>query len=91
MPTLTIYNTRITAQSATYNANQEVGDPTVISCTSIADATTKLQTALTPLVGGTTATTHANAFSARQTGYSVPSKHTMNFGGGVGATATYKP
>jgi hypothetical protein len=92
MPTLTIYNTRVTAQSTTgYASHQEYGDPQIIACVSVADATTKLQTALGSTPGAAQAATHATAFSTRQTAYLAPSKHVMNFGASIGATAKYTP
>jgi hypothetical protein len=91
MPTLTIYNTRVTAQSAKYASQQEYGDPQIIACVSVADATTKLQTALTAIVGSGPAATHATAFSTRQSTYLALSKHVMDFGSSIGATAKYTP
>ena len=91
MPTLVLYNTVITAQRANYTAHQTVGDPQMITCTSVADATTKLQTALGSTPGAAQASTHATAFQTRQNSAQTPSTHVMSFGAGVGATATYKP
>ena len=91
MPTLVLYNSTVQAITATHTDHRVLGDPQLIACTSVADATTKLQTALAPLVGSGNATTHANAFNARQTANSALSTHVMNFGNGQGATATYRP
>lgn len=91
MPTLVLYNTRIVAQTPAYTAHQTIGDPQLIACTSVADATTKLQTALGSTPGAANASTHAAAFQARQTGNTALVTHAMNFGGSVGAQATYRP
>lgn len=91
MPSLILTNTVVTAQSSQYMAHQTIGTPQVIACTSVADATTKLQTALGSTAGAPNAATHAANFSARQTANSALTTHVMNFGTGTGATATYKP
>jgi hypothetical protein len=91
MPTLVLYNTKIVAQTTAYTAHQTIGDPQLIACTSVADATTKLQTALGSTAGAAQAATHATNFQNRVTGNAALTTHAMNFGGSVGAQATYKP
>lgn len=91
MPTLVLYNSTVQEITAKGTNHAIVGDPQLIACTSVADATTKLQTALTPLVGGGNATTHANAFSARVTGNASLTTHNMTFANAQGAVAVYKP
>lgn len=92
MTSMILVNTQVTEVTAGHVNHRELeGTLQVVPCTSLADATTKLQTALTAIVGSGTATTHANAFSARQTATLAPSKHAMNLGGGAGMTATFIP
>lgn len=92
MSSLILVNTQVTEVTATHSNHRELDSTTqVVACTSLADATAKLQTALTAIVGSTTATAHANAFSARQTAALNPSKHTMNLGAGAGMTARFVP
>lgn len=91
MPTLILYNSTVQEITGKGVNHTTVGDPQLIACTSVADATTKLQTALTPLVGSGPAATHATNFQARQTSGQGTSKHVMNFGNAQGATATYRP
>jgi hypothetical protein len=91
MPTLVLINTIVQEITASHTNHAGVGNPQYIACTSVADATTKLQTALTPLVGSGNASTHATAFSTRQAGNPALTTHAMLFGNGQGAVATYKP
>lgn len=92
MPSITLVSTYISEQRANRTAHVEIdGTQQTLSCTSVADAAAKLTTALTPLVGGGTAATHATAFTARQNGFYAPSKHVINLGAGQGMTATYHP
>ena len=92
MTSLILVNTQVTETTANHVNHRELESTTqVVPCTSLSDATTKLQTALTAIVGSGTATTHANAFNARQTAALNPSKHAMNLGAGAGMTARYIP
>jgi hypothetical protein len=93
MPSITIVSTQLTDQRADGRMGHQEFPETAqtIACTNVADAATKLQSALIPLVGGPTALTHANAFLARQGAAVAPSKHVVATGGGKGVTALYHP
>jgi hypothetical protein len=93
MPSITIVSTQITDQRSDGRmGHQEFPETSqTIACTDVNDAATKLQTALTPLVGGSLAATHANAFTARTGAALRPSKHVVATGGGKGVTALYHP
>lgn len=92
MPTLILTSSQVTEQRAGRASHRELeSTQQVIAVTDINDATTKLQNALTPLVGSGTASTHATAFNARQSAALNPSKHVMSLGGNTGMTAVYKP
>lgn len=93
MPTLVLTTAQITeSRQDGRMAHREFPETAqTIACTNVADAATKLQTALTPLVGGTTAATHATAFTARVTGPVAASRHVMSTGAGSALTAVYRP
>jgi len=93
MPSLRLVDTQVTevrADGRTSHAELP-GTERIVSVTDVNDAATKLQTALTPAVGGSTATTHANGFKARQSSVSGPSAHVVATVGKSGLSATYRP
>ncbi len=93
MPTLRLVSTQVTEVRADGRMSHAElpGTEQIITVTDQADAATKLQTALTPLVGAGTAATHAAAYTARQNAVSGPSKHVVVTSGKSGLSAIYRP
>lgn len=93
MPSLRLISTHVTETRLDGRmTHAEIpGTEQIIAVTDVSDAATKLQTALTGLVGSGPASTHATAFTARQNATPAAPKHVVPTTGKSGLSATYRP